>query len=215
MLAYAEGMSDQQPTPEAPREDSAPTQPTPPAPDAPAPDGSTPPPAPAVPPAPPVWPAHAAAPADAPGQPASAAPYPAGSSGQPNPGQPVPPQGYPPQGYPAQPYPAQPYPPQPYPGQAYPYAPMPTTSTNAIVGLVLAVLSWVLCPIVPAIVALVLARQSDREIQASGGTVGGEGLNTATRVVSWINIGVWGTLIVVFAGFFLVLFVAGIASSPR
>lgn len=206
MLAYAEGMSDQQPTPEAPREDSAPTQPTPPAPDAPAPGGSTPPPA----PAPPVWPAHAAAPADAPGQPASAAPYPAGSSGQPNPGQPVPPQGYP-----AQPYPAQPYPPQPYPGQAYPYAPMPTTSTNAIVGLVLAVLSWVLCPIVPAIVALVLARQSDREIQASGGTVGGTGLNTATRVVSWINIGVWGTLIVVFAGFFLVLFVAGIASSPR
>lgn len=203
-------MSDQQPTPEAPREDSAPTQPTPPAPDAPAPDASTQPPAPAVPPTPPVWPAHASAPADAPGQPAAAAAYPPGYPAQPNPGQPVPPQGYP-----AQPYPPQPYPGQAYPPQPYPYAPTPTTSTNAIVGLVLAVLSWVLCPIVPAIVALVLARQSDREIQASGGTVGGEGLNTATRVVSWINIGVWGTLIVVFAGFFLVLFVAGIASSSR
>ena len=64
----------------------------------------------------------------------------------------------------------------------------PPTSTNAIVGLVLAILSWVLCPLIAAIVALVLARSSDKEIKASGGTLGGAGLNTATRIIAWINI---------------------------
>ena len=66
----------------------------------------------------------------------------------------------------------------------------PVTSTNAIVGLVLAIVSWVVCPIIAAIVALVLAHSSDKEIKASGGTVGGSGLNTATRIIAWINIGV-------------------------
>ena len=65
-----------------------------------------------------------------------------------------------------------------------------TTSTNAIVALVLAILSWVVCPIIAAVVALVLAHSSDKEIKASGGTVVGSGLNTATRIIAWINIGV-------------------------
>ena len=66
----------------------------------------------------------------------------------------------------------------------------PTTSTNAVIGLVLAILSWPLCPIIAAIPALILARSSDREIAASGGRVGGSGINTATRIIAWLNIGV-------------------------
>lgn len=66
----------------------------------------------------------------------------------------------------------------------------PTTSTNAVVGLVLAIVSWVICPIIAAIVALVLANSSSREITASQGRVGGAGLNTATRIIAWLNIGV-------------------------
>jgi hypothetical protein len=66
----------------------------------------------------------------------------------------------------------------------------PTTSTNAIVGLVLAIVSWALCPIIAAIAALVVARSSDKEIKASGGTIDGAGLNTATRIIAWLNIGV-------------------------
>ena len=66
----------------------------------------------------------------------------------------------------------------------------PTTSTNAIIGLVLAIVSWVICPIIAAIVALVLAHSSDKEIKASGGRVDGAGLNTATRIIAWLNIGV-------------------------
>lgn len=65
-----------------------------------------------------------------------------------------------------------------------------TTSTNAIVGLVLAIVSWVVCPIIAAIVALVLAQSSSKEIAASDGRIGGAGLNTATRIIAWINIAV-------------------------
>jgi hypothetical protein len=108
-----------------------------------------------------------------------------------------PPPGYPPQGYA---YPA--------PG----YAPAQTTSTNAIVGLVLAITSWIICPIILAIVALVLAKKSGEEIAASQGRVGGEGLNTATKILSWINIGLYAAILVILGAVFLIALVAGAAS---
>ena len=174
-----------------------PTEPPPPVPQ----------PAPAAPqPPPPVWPAHAAGETPpgpgAPGQPTVPPAYPA----------PYPAQGYgypPPPGYPAQGYA---YPPPPgYPAQGY--APAVATSTSAIVGLVLAVASWILCPIVLAIVALVLAKKSGDEIAASQGRVGGEGLNTATKVVAWVNIGFYGAIVMIFGAIFLVALVLGAASS--
>ena len=153
----------------------------PPVPPAPAPP-VPPAPGPAVPPAP-VWPAHGE-------DPGAGAAYP-----PPPPGYPPPPVGYPAPGYPV-------------PGYAYP--PAPTTSTNAVVGLVLAIVSWVVCPVIPAIVALVLARKSDLEIAASAGRVSGAGLNTATKIISWINIGLYAALIV---GLGLVFLVAAILSA--
>jgi hypothetical protein len=86
------------------------------------------------------------------------------------------------------------------------------TSTSAIVGLVLAVASWILCPIVLAIVALVLAKKSGDEIAASQGRVGGEGLNTATKVVAWVNIGLYAAIVVIIGAIFLVALVLGAAS---
>lgn len=124
-----------------------------------------------------------------PGQPAA---YPASA-----PGYGYPPPGYPPQGYA--------YPP---PG----YVPAVTTSTSAIVGLVLAIASWVVCPIVLAVVALVLAKKSGDEIAASGGRVGGEGLNTATKILSWINIGLYAAVVVILGAIFLIALVLGAAS---
>lgn len=93
------------------------------------------------------------------------------------------------------------------------YRPSPPTSTNAIVGLILAVVSWVICPVIPAIVALVLARLSSQEIERSNGAIDGAGLNTATRIISWINIGVWAAVIVGFGLFFLVIGVIAAVSS--
>ncbi len=78
-------------------------------------------------------------------------------------------------------------PPPPAPGYG-PLPPAPRTSSNAAVALVLAVLSWLACPVVLAIAALVMARSAEREIAASNGWVGGSGLVTATRWVAWINI---------------------------
>jgi len=89
------------------------------------------------------------------------------------------------------------------------------TSTNAVIGLVLAIGSWFICPIIAAIPALFLARSSDKEIAASGGTIGGSGMNKATRIVAWINIifyAVFGVIIAIFAALGIGFF-ASVASS--
>lgn len=97
------------------------------------------------------------------------------------------------------------------PGAAPMYAPAPPTSTNAIIAFVLSIVSWAICPIIPAIVALVLAASAQKEIAAGQGRVQGGGLVTAAKVISWINIGFWAAIIVI-GGFFLVLaLVAGSA----
>jgi hypothetical protein len=77
------------------------------------------------------------------------------------------------------------------PGAGAPYAgwqPAPQTSGRAVVVLVLAVCSFVLFPLVPAIVALVLAPGASRELAASGGRLTGDGLLKAGRIVAWINV---------------------------
>lgn len=97
------------------------------------------------------------------------------------------------------------------PGAVPMYAPAPPTSTNAIIAFVLSILSWAICPIIPAIVALVLAASAQKEIAAGQGRVQGGGLVTAAKVISWINIGFWAAILVI-GGFFLVLaLVAGSA----
>lgn len=98
-----------------------------------------------------------------------------------------PPPGYgPPAGYPAPPgY-----------GPSGGYGPQDTDS-RAIVALVLAIVSFTVFPLVPAIISLVLASQSQREIAASGGRLGGSGLNLAARIISWINIGLCALAVVV------------------
>lgn len=55
--------------------------------------------------------------------------------------------------------------------------------------MVLAIGSFVLIPLVPAIIALVLASSASKEIAASGGRFTGDGMVTAAKVISWINIG--------------------------
>lgn len=78
--------------------------------------------------------------------------------------------------------------------------------------LILSILSWVVCPIIPAIIALVLSKQSNDEIAASAGRVGGEGLNTASKIISWINIGLYAAIAVILGAVFLIAIVAGAAS---
>jgi len=95
-----------------------------------------------------------------------------------------------------------------------PPAPLPTTSNNAVIALVLSIASWILCPIILAIVALVLARSSDKEIAASEGRLTGTGLNTASRIISWLNIGftIVAGLVVAVLTIFSIGFFATVAS---
>ena len=85
-------------------------------------------------------------------------------------------------------------------GSAYPYGqPYPVqtqTDSKATIGLVLAIVSWLLCPIVLAIAALIVAGQSNRAIDASGGRLEGRSLNTATKWIAWINIVLYGLALV-------------------
>ncbi len=115
--------------------------------------------------------------------------------------------------WPAAPAPAYPAAPAPaYPAAAYPPPPYdagPKTSSNSIIALVLAIASWVVCPIVPAIVALVFASMAAKEIDASGDRLQGRGLVTASRIVSWINIGFTVAVIVITAFVLVIVAIAG------
>ncbi len=93
-----------------------------------------------------------------------------------------PPPGYPPQGYQAVGYPVQ-----------------TQTDSKAIIGLVLAITSWIICPLLPAVAALIVAGQSSRAIDESDGRLEGRSMNTATKVIAWLNIALWavGILVVV------------------
>jgi hypothetical protein len=75
-----------------------------------------------------------------------------------------------------------------YPSYGYGASPRRTDGT-AITALILAIVSFVVCPVIPAIVALAMIPSSRRTIMASGGTVEGLGLLTAAKVIAWIHLG--------------------------
>lgn len=87
------------------------------------------------------------------------------------------------------------------------YAPRQTEST-AIIALVLAGASWLVCPFVLAIAALVVGSNAQRKIEADPGRLDGGQLVTAAKIVAWINIAVS-----VAAGVFLIFLFIGAASS--
>lgn len=93
------------------------------------------------------------------------------------------------------------------------YGPFPQTSNSAVVALVLAIGAWFVCPIIPAIVALVFANKADKEIAAGNGWVTGGGLVTASKIVAWINIGFWAAILLVFLLFAILLGLGGAFST--
>jgi len=133
-----------------------------------------------------------------PGQPAAPAPPPGQGGWQAPPGQPA-----------APPYPGYGYPPQ------YGAAPVPVARPNAGSAVAVAVLGvgsivvmfTCLVGFIPAIIALVMAPGARREIEQSGGRLGGEGLIQAGKICSWITLGLTA-LVVVFAVVALVVVVS-------
>jgi hypothetical protein len=59
----------------------------------------------------------------------------------------------------------------------------------AIISLVAGILGLTFLPFVGSVVAVITAPMAKKEIAASGGTLGGEGLATAGQILGWIGIG--------------------------
>ena len=72
----------------------------------------------------------------------------------------------------------------------YPDTHQPSKPTNsmAIVSLVAAILGMTLFPFFGSIVAVITGPMAKREIAASGGAVGGEGLAQAGIILGWVGI---------------------------
>jgi len=114
---------------------------------------------------------------------------------------PPPPMGQPPAGYGAANYPAAGY---PAPGYQAPTGPTgPTTSSNAVLSLVMGILSFFVCPVILAVIAIVYGNKAKDEIAASNGAIGGSGLATAGRILGWVNL-ILGLLTVVFVVVFAI-----------
>ena len=67
-------------------------------------------------------------------------------------------------------------------------APMKRTDGQAVAALVLGILGFVGCPIIPSIIAIVLGTQSRKKIQADP-TLEGEGMAKAGVILGWVGIG--------------------------
>lgn len=91
--------------------------------------------------------------------------------------------------------------------------PRPQANSNAIVALVLAIVAWLAVPVIPAIVALVLAGKASKEIEASNGWLTGSGMALTAKILSWINIA-FSVLIGVFVAFILIAVIASGAIEP-
>jgi len=91
----------------------------------------------------------------------------------------------------------------------------PDTSTSgyAIAAFILSVVSWVVCPVICAIVALVLASAANKEIREAGR--GGAGLTTAARIIAWVHLGVAAAtiLILVIVGIMVVASQASVGTA--
>ena len=76
----------------------------------------------------------------------------------------------------------------------------------AITALVLSICSWFVLPVVLAIVALVVASSASKAIAASNGARTGDGMVKAAKIIAWLNLLLFGLVIV-----FLVAFLIGLA----
>ena len=88
---------------------------------------------------------------------------------------------YQPPGYPAPGYPAAGYPAAGYPGVA-------TQEPLATWSLVLGILSFVFCPVVGAIAAIITGGRAKKAVDRSGGAKSGRGLATAGQIIGSANL---------------------------
>ncbi len=80
------------------------------------------------------------------------------------------------------------------PGHQQMYPAVPPNSSKATTSLILGIISLVACGLLLGIPAMIISRQAKREIQESGGRLGGEGMATAGFVTGLIGT-IWSVLL--------------------
>ena len=75
----------------------------------------------------------------------------------------------------------------------------PRTEGTAIAALICSIASWLLCPMILAVIALALAHAAGNKIDASAGRLTGNGLVRAAQIISWIHIGLVTLVCVIIA----------------
>ena len=80
------------------------------------------------------------------------------------------------------------------------------TCSTATVSLIFGILSWIVLPIVGAIVAIIAGHMARGEIRRSNGTLDGDGLATIGIVLGWAHLA-----FIVIAVLMFVLFFGGLA----
>lgn len=103
--------------------------------------------------------------------------------------------------------------PPPYPGAPhYDYPPARRTNSNALVALIVGIVSLTICQPV-GLVAFFLGRSARREIAASHGAEEGDGMALAGQIIGMISFAIFVLSILLAAVIILVAFVGAAASS--
>ncbi len=68
------------------------------------------------------------------------------------------------------------------------YASSPPTNTMAVVSLISGILSWVMFPLIGAVVAIITGHMARKEISSSMGAQSGDGLAVAGLVLGYLNL---------------------------
>ncbi|MBU0513047.1 MAG: DUF4190 domain-containing protein [Chloroflexi bacterium] len=80
-----------------------------------------------------------------------------------------------------------------YPSFSEPHSRTPSVvpnSTTAMISLVAGILGLTLFPFIGSVIALITGSMAKKEINASAGTLGGEGLATAGIIMGWIGVAI-------------------------
>ncbi len=90
-----------------------------------------------------------------------------------------------------------------YPAQPT-YVAAPPNSPLAVISLVTGILSYLILPFIGPIIAVITGHLAKKEIKASNGTVGGNGMATAGLILGYINLGLFVLAVCVIAVLMLV-----------
>jgi hypothetical protein len=82
--------------------------------------------------------------------------------------------------------------------QQTPWQAPPATPGSATAALILGICGLLVCGVILGPLAIVYGNKARREIDSSGGRLGGRGMATAGLVLGWVALGLWAIWIIIF-----------------